>query len=513
MPGDPVSFGPFVLFPDNGTLFRDGKLVPVGHRAVMLLGALLKSPGRVFTKAELMDMAWPGTAVEESNLSVQIASLRKMLGPAPDGGEWIATVPRVGYRFIGEAAPKRPLTVPIEPVIPSLAVLPFQNLGSDPEQDFFADGVVEDIITALSRFKSFAVIARNSSFIYKGRVVDVRQVAGELGVRYVLEGSVQRAGTRLRIRAQLVDGETGADLWARNFDGSAKDIFDFQDGITESVATVVEPRIQRAELERARRDRPESLAAYDRYLNALPVWLATTPQANAEAYGYIRDAIALEPTNPTYLAMGAFILQQCSVLGFPPRDEDDRDRCLDFIERALAETRDDASVLAFCGLCLVQFIKDYDRGLALIRRAVEANPNNLLIVSCAGVAGLHLADVEEALGYFHRAIRLSPLDPSAHWTLTGIAHAHMILGNYRDAIDWASQSLAVNSSYSPTYWMLIAANALLGDMTEAHRLLRVFRRIAPEVSIASIRSGQPGKDSSRIGSILDGLRLAGLKES
>jgi tetratricopeptide (TPR) repeat protein len=143
---------------------------------------------------------------------------------------------------------------------------------------------------------------------------------------------------------------------------------------------------------------------------------------------------------------------------------------------------------------------------------VEVNPNNLLIVSCAGVQALHLGDVDEALDYFHRAIRLSPLDPSAHWTLTGIAHAHMILGNYRDAIDWASQSLALNPSYSPTFWMLIAANAWLGDLAEAHRFLQDFRRVAPGVSITSIRAGQPSKDASRIASILDGLRLAGLDE-
>ena len=216
-----------------------------------------------------MDAAWPGTAVEESNLSVQIASLRKLLGPSPDGGEWIATIPRVGYRFVAEpeaAVPAQTQAARSEPVIPSLAVLPFQNLSGDPEQDYFADGVVEDIITALSRFKSFAVIARNSRFVYKGRAVDVRQVAKELGVRYVLEGSVRRAGDRLRITAQLVDGVTGAHLWADKFDGAVEDVFDFQDRITESVATVVEPHIQTAEIERSRRERPRSIAAYDIYL-------------------------------------------------------------------------------------------------------------------------------------------------------------------------------------------------------------------------------------------------------
>ena len=210
MSGQTVAFGPFLLNPDNGTLFRDGELVAIGQKAALLLGALVTSPGQVRTKTELMDAAWPGTTVEESNLSVQIGSLRKLLGPSPGGGEWIATVPRVGYRFVASRKRRRPSRMlRSEPVIPSLAVLPFQNLSGDPEQDYFADGIVEDIITALSRFKSFAVIARNSSFVYKGRAVDVRQVARELGVRYVLEGSVRRAGQRLRITAQLIDGDVG----------------------------------------------------------------------------------------------------------------------------------------------------------------------------------------------------------------------------------------------------------------------------------------------------------------
>jgi TolB-like protein len=259
MPEQAIAFGPFLLNPDNGTLFRDGELVAIGQRGALLLGALLRSPGEVLTKAELMDAAWPETAIEESNLPVQIASLRKLLGRSPDGGEWIATVPRIGYRFVGELKATMSAHRPAaraETVLPSLAVLPFHNLSRDAEQDYLADGVVEDIITALSRFKSFAVIARNSSFVYKSRAVDVRQVATELGVRYVLEGSVRRAGDRLRIIAQLVDGTSGAHLWADKFDGVIKDVFEVQDRITDSVVEVLEPQIRRAEIERSRRKPP-----------------------------------------------------------------------------------------------------------------------------------------------------------------------------------------------------------------------------------------------------------------
>ena len=313
MRGEALRFGPFLLNPDNGTLFRDGELVAIGQRGALLLGALVKRPVRCVTKAELMDAAWPGTTVEESNLSVQIASLRKLLGPSPDRRRMDRDHParRLSLRRGRRKRPATPQTQASshEPVIPSLAVLPFQNLSGDPEQDYFADGVVEDIITALSRFKSFAVIARNSSFVYKGRAVDVRQVARELGVRYVLEGSVRRAGERLRITAQLVDGTSGAHLWADKFDGVVEDVFDVQDRITESVVVVIEPHIRQAEIERSRRKPPENLDAYDLYLRALSKIYTTQPAENAEAYALLMRAVALEPNYAPFLVHAGWALE------------------------------------------------------------------------------------------------------------------------------------------------------------------------------------------------------------
>ncbi len=514
---DRIAFGPFLLAPHNGMLFRDGELVAIGQRGALLLGALLKNPGAVITKAELMDAAWPGTAVEESNLSVQIASLRKHLGSSPDGGEWIATVPRVGYRFVGDIVEGQgPFdahrAVSHEAVIPSLAVLPFHNLSSDPEQDYFADGVVEDIITALSRFKSFAVIARNSSFVYKGRNVDVRQVAEDLGVRYVLEGSVRRAGDRLRINAQLVDGLDGAHLWAQNFDGGLDDVFDFQDRITESVVTLVEPYVQIAEIERSRRERPKSIAAYDMYLQALPKLYSETEKQYREAYALLLKALVIEPDSAVILAHAAWVLGHRHTMGWAQIGPDDKQRCTEMSRRGLDHAGGDAMAMAQCAMMLIHTAKDYDWGMAVIQSAVEANPNSLAVVFRAGIAHLHCGSIEDALGYFYRASRLSPRDPSAHYSLTGIAHAQMVLGNYAEALGWARRSLAVNSNFAPTYWMLIAAAAHLGRMEEAHRHLAQFRTITPDVTIARIRAGQPAKDPSRLAAILEGLRLAGLEE-
>ena len=396
---------------------------------------------------------------------------------------------------------------------PSIAVLPFQNMSGDTEQDYFADGIVEDIITALSRFRSFAVIARNSSFVYKGRAVDVRQVARELGVRYVLEGSVRRAGERLRITAQLVDGITGAHLWARNFDGLLEDIFDFQDRITKSVATLVEPRIQAAEIERSRRERPGSVATYDIYLRALTKISSESAEDNADAYALLTEALALEPDNAVFLAHAAWALERRISLGWPAIDKDDREKCADLARRGLEHAAGDAMLMAHCGMSLLLGAKDYDWGMAVVQAAVEANPNNLLIVARAGIANMLCGSIEDALTYLHRANQLSPGDPGAHFAMAGIAMVHMIRADYDEALAWATRALASGPNFLPSLWVATAATAHLGRMDEAHRFLETLRRITPGVTIGSLKALEQYKDPSRFAAILEGLRLAGLDES
>jgi len=398
-----------------------------------------------------------------------------------------------------------------EPIIPSLAVLPFQNMSGDPEQEYFADGIADDIITALSRFKSFAVIARNSSFTYKGHAVDVRQVAKDLGVRYVLEGSVRRAGGRLRITAQLVDGASGAHLWARNFDGALDDVFEFQDRITEAVATVVEPQIQAAEIERSRMERPGSIAAYDLFLRAYPKLFTQFARDNGDAYALLSEGLALEPDNARLLAHAAWALGIRHLMGWPPIGPDDVQKCTELSRRSLQHCAGDATVMAICGTTLLHAAKDYEMGMAVIQSAVEANPNCFGVITEAGVAHLHCGRVEDAITCFHRINRLNPCDPLAHVPLAGLAHAQMILGDYAEALKWANRASAVGTSFGPTQWMLIAANAKLGRMVEARRHLEALKKNAPGVTIASIWAGQPQMDPDRMANILDGLRLAGLE--
>ncbi|HVY20271.1 MAG TPA: winged helix-turn-helix domain-containing protein, partial [Bauldia sp.] len=318
-----VAFGPFTFDTRNTTLWRGNEFVPLGARGAALLAGLLEADGGVVSRSSLLDRAWPDVVVEDGNLAVQIATLRKILGTRPDGQEWIATVPRVGYRLV-RAAASHALS---DAERPSIAVLPFVSMSSDSEQDYFADGMVEDLITALSRFKPFAVVARNSSFAYKGRAVDVREVARALGVRYVLEGSVRRGERRVRVSAQLIDGESGAHLWAENLDGTIEDVLDFQDRITARVIGLIEPEIHRAELERSRRKRPENLGAYDLYLRALPLLHVLGVQRLEhydEAIDLLDRAIALDPGFAPVLALAAWAHEKrLTRSGTPPPGVDD----------------------------------------------------------------------------------------------------------------------------------------------------------------------------------------------
>ena len=303
MPDSLLAFEEFQLDPGTGTLFRQGVPVPLAYRALLLLTALAQQSGHVVSKTDLMDAAWPGMAIEEGNLSVQIATLRKVLGPTADGGEMILTVPRVGYRF-SPPVQRLPETngqpsntsEPEPPVGPSLAVLPFANLSDDPEQQYFADGLAEDIITQLSRLRWLFLSARNSSFTYQAKAVDVKQVGRELGVRYVLGGSVRRSGQRLRVTAQLSETTAGTQVWADRYESEIADFFALQDEITASVIAAIEPQLYAAEHKRLFRKPPESLDAWGHVMRAMPhVWTWGSSEDIDMAQSSLEKALAIDP--------------------------------------------------------------------------------------------------------------------------------------------------------------------------------------------------------------------------
>jgi TolB-like protein len=310
-------FGPFVLSPDTGSLQRNGTPVPIGYRGLLLLAKLVERAGEVVGKAELMDAGWPNMAVEESNLSVQIASLRKLLGATPDGADWIATVPRLGYRFVGPVNVSDPNETALsrEPG-PSIAVLPFANLSEDPEQQYFADGLAEDIITRLGRLRWLFVSARNSSFSYRGKAVDVKQIGRELGVRYVLNGSVRRSGPRLRIGAEASDALSGHQVWSDRYDVEISDFLTLQDQISDSVIGAIEPKLYAAEHERFRASPPSNLNAWGFVMRAMPhVWTWWPAMDIDAAETLLKRATELDPNYPRANSLLACMRATRALLG------------------------------------------------------------------------------------------------------------------------------------------------------------------------------------------------------
>src|SRR5262245_49658263 len=323
---------------------------------------LVDRAGAPVPKDALIKAAWPGLAVEDSNLTVQIAALRRALREVPGGENWIATLPRRGYRFVGPAVTKSEARVAATPTVdaatksapmmalalpdkPSIAVLAFDNLSGDPEQGYFVDGMVEEIITALSRIRWLFVIARNSSFTYKGRAVDVKQVGRELGVLYVLEGSVRRAGNRIRISAQLLDATTGAHLWADRFDAQLADVFELQDNVASSVAGVIEPRLEAAEYHRSTQRATNDLTAYDLFLRARAHAFSWERDGIIRALDLLGQALTRDADYGKALAQAAHCHMQLNINGWS-EDQQSRQEGVDLARRALRAAGDDPNVLA-----------------------------------------------------------------------------------------------------------------------------------------------------------------------
>jgi TolB-like protein/class 3 adenylate cyclase len=419
----------------------------------------------------------------------------------------------------GRAVPAVPNRLPVGDALPlpdkpSIAVLPFANMSGDPEQDYFADGMVDDIITALSHFKALFVIARNSSFTYKGRAVDVKQVGRELGVRYVLEGSVRKAGNRVRITGQLVDTATGAHLWAERFDGGLGDIFDLQDQVTESVVGAIAPAVEKAEIERAKRKPTESLDAYALYLRGLAkLYQFGNRQANEETLRLFNRAIELDPDFASAYALAALCYVWAKINGWFSNTANDMAEVTRLARRAVELGKDDAAALAPSGWALAFVVHDLEAGAALSDRALALNSNLAEAWFWGGWVKIWLGEPEAAIERFARALRLSPLGPFVAGMRSGTAFAHFFLGRYDEAVSWAAMTLQDNPDSQPGLRIAAASNAMVGRPEQAHKAMARLRQLNPALRISNLKDVLPpfrrAEDLSRLE---EGLRQAGLPE-
>ncbi len=401
---------------------------------------------------------------------------------------------------------------PLLPNEPSIAVLPFTNLSGDPEQEYFADGVVEDIITALSHVPRLFVIARNSTFSYKGHLPTIREVGCQLGVRYVLEGSIRRAGKRLRISAQLIEAGTERHLWADHFDGQSEEVFELQDEITSGVTGAIMPPLVAAEVERAKRKRPENLDAYDLFLRALPAVREMTHDGNDRALELVSRVLEIEPHYAVAAGLGAWAYTLRVAQGWVIDAEAERRRGADLGRRAVATGEGDADALAFGGYAVAFLGEELEEGLSAIERAISLNPNSAVALAHAGWVRAYLGQADAAISDFERSMRLSPREPTLFRTQAGLAFAHLLKGEFETAVIWGRRALDGNPNFTPAHRALASALGHLGKTEQGRAVVARLLELVPNLTVRTFSEQTLFRYSRKLPMILDGLRLAGLPE-
>ncbi|MGC2082104.1 MAG: adenylate/guanylate cyclase domain-containing protein [Bradyrhizobium sp.] len=412
--------------------------------------------------------------------------------------------------LVSTAGPDRTGSLLTLPDKPSIAVLPFSNMSGDPEQEYFADGVVEDIITALSRMNWLFVIARNSSFIFKGKSVDIKQVGRDLGVRYVLEGSVRKAGNKVRITGQLIDASTGAHLWADRFDGNLEDVFELQDEITTNVIAAISPKLEQAEIERTRHKPTEKLAAYDYFLRGMAEIYQGTREANARAMENFARAIETDPNYATAHGMAAYCYVWRKANGWVSDKDGETKGAMIAARQAARLGYDDAVALAQAGFALSFVVGNLDDGAALIDRSLQLNPNLAAAWRFSGYVRVFLGHPEDAISHLERALRLSPLDPLIFIVQNGVVLAHFFAGRYEQALSWAQQALQRNPNYAAALIMAAVSAALAGNVEQARYAVSRLRELNPDVTTASFTNVWPLRRVEDLMAFDKGLKMTGL---
>lgn len=518
-------FDDFALDADRRELRRGSKLVSMAPQVFDLLEYLIRNRERVISKDDLLASIWNGRAVSDSALSTRINAVRCAIEDTGEEQRFIRTLPRKGVRFIGAVreeqspapvpepeAAAEPASPPLRlPDGPSIAVLPFANMSGDPEQDYFADGMAEEIITALSRCSWLFVIARNSSFTYKGKAVDIRQVGRELGVRYVLEGSVRRGGDRLRFTGQLIDATSGGHIWADRFDGNAGDVFDLQDRFTEAIVAAIEPKVQQAEIARLRHKPASNLDAYDLLLRAQQCEYEYREEGHAAALRYLDQALAIDPSYAPAMALAALCHSVRCFQGWMQDPQAEARQGLRLAHRAVELGKENASIFWMAACAVLRLQMDLPRARELVRHSLELNPNSAMALAVAGGIESHVGNICEALELLARAARLSPRDPRGWFITLETAWAYLVAGQFDEAVAAAKKVLNQHPRSSFARRFIASCLARQGRLAEAAEALREALEIEP-VTLTKLRARLMFLDENVWRDYAAGLRLAGIPE-
>ena len=502
-----LEFGEIQIDLNTVELRRAGELVDVEPQVFDLIVLFAGNPGRLITRDEIIEAVWGGRIVSDSAISTRVNSARHALGDDGTSQKLIKTVRGRGFRFSGTVAQKTDLVLPDKP---SIAVLPFENMSGSPEQEFFADGITEDIITELARYDELFVIARNSSFAFKGVHSDVREIARELGVQYVLEGSVRRAGGRVRVTAQLVDTSSGNHLWAERYDRELKDIFAVQDQITAVIVNTLVGKVIRSHFDRAILKAPESVGAYDHALRAMVHFQRWTTDDNRLARLEAEKALMLDPDFARAEALlgwsnGTDFILQCG--GDPQLT---RENALRSGKRAVALDNMDPWAHAALGFANIFCGGDFDYGHATIMRAVELNPNNAHFHGWLAIAQCFNGEPDKAFTEIEVATRLNPLAPLVYSQIR--ARVLFTLGRLDEALSLMTQLTAEMPKVPNSLAMAAACNEALGKHEAATALIERLHSDYPDYAISELRFFSPFRHERDMASYCDLLRRAGLRE-
>jgi len=519
-------FSDYVLDTDRRELCRGPDRVPLEPQVFDLIVYLLENHDRVVSKDDLITSIWHGRIVSESTLTSRINAARKAVGDSGRDQKLIRTIARKGFRFVGSFRSQQdssdsPDNAGLEPAgeasravmspldRPAIAVLPFTNMSDEPEQEYFSEGISEDIITALSKLRWFYVIARNSSFIYKGKAVHIKAVGEELGVGYVVEGSVRKEGNRVRITAQLIDVATGTHIWSEHYDRSLADVFAVQDEITQAVVAAIEPQLYAAENFRAQRKAPDNMDAWDLVMRALSHYWRVTRQDNMVAQALLEKAISIDPNYGQALGLLAASHMFSAHMGWS-----DMATAIPIGERAAlaairADSEDPWAHYALASVYL--FTRCFDDSLAEFELAIRLNPNFSPARGYYGVALTYCGRWEEGDLAARQALRLSPRDPFAAVYSGVVAYAQFIGGNYEEAIRLCREALRQRHDFVGAHRVLAAAAGMAGKKQLAEAVMLELRRAQPNVSLAWIAQQIPFKLDVDRDRYLDGFRRAGLE--